>query len=216
MDCVACVSSPTATLSFAAGALLTSAWLVFADALVSHAAHDVEPVVTAIYWLPSLLSMFAFAMLAMAPMNGLMEAEYYGFGGGGSHGCSRVWVLCSLTLFFSAIISGVFLTEAMRNSSTSAYSYISSTLLDSLVANATTSAAATTTLANATTTTTVANATTTPTTTPSPTVRGYDDAEGEWYHLYVDYAIIAQTALIFASGGACLMARLQRAEGASL
>jgi len=201
MNVVECRDSPTATLSFVAGALLSGAWLVFGDALLLHSIHDVEPVVSAASWAPSLLSMFAFAMLALAPVSSLVDR--YGFPPSGID-CTRLWIFCSLTLFFGAVIAAILLAEAMRSGSSSAYAYISTALIDELAHNRT--ASANTTAANAT------NATTTTTTTSAPTTAAYDDAAGEWYHMNVGYSIIGQTALIFASAGACLSARMQRAD----
>jgi len=186
MNVAECLASPTATLSFASGTLLTAAWFLFADALVLHSMHDVEPMLSIIYWAPALLAMFAFAMLALAPVNTLVDTYADAFVGGGID-CTRLWVFCSLTMFFGAIIGAVFLAEAMRSTSSSAYAYISSALLDDLARNATTAVNATVSLP------------------------AYDDAMGEWYHVYVGYAIVGQASLIFASAGACLFARMHRA-----
>ena len=180
MDVAECTRSPTGTLSFVAGSLLAAGYFVFGDALLLHTMHDVEPPVTAAHWVPALLAMIAFGMLLLAPVGALVADG--GFGGDAGH-CTRLWVFCSFTLFFMALIAAVFMLEAMRGS-TSAYSYIASARLEAALVNSSS---------------TSSNST-------------YDDVAGEWYHLYVGYAVIAETALIFASAATCLLARMQRAE----
>jgi hypothetical protein len=213
MDVRECVGTPAYTLAFCAGGAFAAAWLGFGDALYVHGAHDTEPAITSVYWMPGALAVVACVLFTSAP-----SAVRDGGGSGSGRACS----FAAFTCFFIALIGAMFLADSMRASSGTTFSYISERLLADALRNATTTT--TTTLPpmpTPTNDTAVGNAsspnvTTTTTTlapTPRPTV-DYSaiDAAGEWRHLSVGYAIIATTALVFTSALLCVFAQLHLLE----